>query len=392
MNSDSRPIIWHIAAWWPTPDHPGDGLFIREHIRSISNQYRHFVIYLKIEKRSLGRPRVLLSEQSGELTELIVDIKTPLRRFGFDKFLIRHSYQRAFNHLQKQYGPPALTHVHVRSHISKFAIDVLIKNDQSFVLSEHFSFYHRGIYELDAKQQKAEKAAIRYCFTHRNIKAIMPVSKELADIFTSQYGVDTDRIKVIPNIADSCFKHATHIPQDEIRIALVAAWNFPKNPFIFFNGLSLLPQDLRDKIKVDIVGHGGQLDEMKAHVTRELPDWNITLHGYKKKPEFTQILQSADFFCHPTDQENLPTVIAEALCCGAPVLSMNVNGIPEMIDDSNGILIEPKSADAMKEGLLKMIQIRHEYNRKGIADAAHLVYDKGVIGKTIDEIYKGVFA
>ena len=41
-----------------------------------------------------------------------------------------------------------------------------------------------------------------------------------------------------------------------------------------------------------------------------------------------------------SSSENAPCVIAEALCTGLPVISSNVGGIANMIDDSNGILFD----------------------------------------------------
>ena len=41
-----------------------------------------------------------------------------------------------------------------------------------------------------------------------------------------------------------------------------------------------------------------------------------------------------------SSSENAPCVIAEAHCSGLPVLSSNVGGISNMIDETNGILFE----------------------------------------------------
>lgn len=63
----------------------------------------------------------------------------------------------------------------------------------------------------------------------------------------------------------------------------------------------------------------------------------------------------ADFFIHPSHRESYPMVILENLLLGKPIISTNVGGIPEMINNGkNGILVscnEDELYEAMKEFL-----------------------------------------
>ena len=381
------PYVLHVAAWWPTAEKPGNGLFIGAHIRSIQSIKKHVVVYLKIEKGNGLFPSSEVEHIQGDLEELIIRIKTPIRRFGIDKMLVNRGYKKAVDLIRTAHGTPVLHHIHVRSHLSKFAIAQLIDLPSPMVLTEHFSFYHRGIYDLPKREQDSHRKELKAFFSDPNLKAVMPVSDELRRILIEQFSARPNEVRVIPNIADPCFQYAETPRSDKIKIALVAAWHYPKNPFIFFDALLGLGQKVKNQISIDIVGHGSQLEKMQSIVESSLAGWDITMHGYMTKPNIARIMQRADFFCHPTDQENLPTVIAESLCCGTPVLSMNVNGIPEMINSTNGHLVKAKDINDLKKGISQMMDTCREFDRIGISQAAHENYDASVVGKAIDDVY-----
>lgn len=353
---------------------------------------KHVVVYLKVTKKALAFPSIQIERNSGNLEEYLVDVYTPLRRFGLHDFFVQKAYSKAFNQMEKDIGKPSLVHIHVRSHLTKHALPTVLNWSIPIVLTEHFSFYHRGIKSLSEAAQNSEKQAIKHFLQHTNVKHIMPVSEELKSILTSKFGASIDETTVIPNIADECFKPSLFETANRIRIALVAGWHFPKNPIAFLQAIALLPIGVQNKLHIDFIGHGSQIDDVRNHISTHLPKLDITMHGYLTKPEISSYLQKSDFFCHPTDQENLPTVIAEALCCGTPVLSMNVNGIPEMVNSRNGILVDAKDVNALKEGIVQMIERSNSFDREAIALEAQKRYGKNEIGAQIQRIYQSVLS
>jgi len=45
--------------------------------------------------------------------------------------------------------------------------------------------------------------------------------------------------------------------------------------------------------------------------------------------------------------EGCPSAIIEALACGRPVVATKVGGIPELINDRNGLLVPPRDVKAL---------------------------------------------
>jgi glycosyltransferase involved in cell wall biosynthesis len=71
----------------------------------------------------------------------------------------------------------------------------------------------------------------------------------------------------------------------------------------------------------------------------------------------------------PSYEENFGNVMLEAMASGAACVGTNSGGTPEMISEGHsGILVSPKSAEALAGGLLRLIE--DEQLRKFVAGNA----------------------
>jgi glycosyltransferase involved in cell wall biosynthesis len=86
--------------------------------------------------------------------------------------------------------------------------------------------------------------------------------------------------------------------------------------------------------------------------------------------------------------ENSPCVIGEALCCGLPVIATRTGGIPELVDDSNSILITPRDEALLTIAMRHMIHDYARYSPKEIAEAARNKFSYSQIGRQLDTIYQ----
>ena len=95
----------------------------------------------------------------------------------------------------------------------------------------------------------------------------------------------------------------------------------------------------------------------------DFPAWslegrrNVTYHGPVDPADVVDILSWHDALVLPTylAREGHPGVILEAYAAGRPVISTRVGGIPELVDESTGILVEPRDVDALSAAMLSLV-------------------------------------
>lgn len=64
-----------------------------------------------------------------------------------------------------------------------------------------------------------------------------------------------------------------------------------------------------------------------------------------------------DIFVFPSYREGFPNAVLEACAMGLPVIATDINGCNEIIKDKvNGLLIKPKSEEALNEALVKLLE------------------------------------
>jgi len=58
---------------------------------------------------------------------------------------------------------------------------------------------------------------------------------------------------------------------------------------------------------------------------------------------------AADVVWHPSRADNYPMVLLEAIACGTPVIAAAVGGVPEIVNENNGILIPANDSEALAQ-------------------------------------------
>ncbi len=103
-----------------------------------------------------------------------------------------------------------------------------------------------------------------------------------------------------------------------------------------------------------------------------------------------EYLGMADALVMFSRYENLPCVILEALCSGLPVISTDVGGIREVINNENGILIASEKEDKLFDAMNNMLNNLDKYDKEKIASAAKEKFNYHAVGNQFNEAYKEV--
>lgn len=123
------------------------------------------------------------------------------------------------------------------------------------------------------------------------------------------------------------------------------------------------------KHQIIIIGDGFDFE----NIYTKLNDLNlmktVKMLGFRDNPY--PYLKKADFYIMSSRHEGFPTIIAEALILNKPIVSTDVSGIKDLLQDGKLGMITPNSEAGIYEGMKKMLtnlELADQY-RKEIASA-----------------------
>ncbi len=119
--------------------------------------------------------------------------------------------------------------------------------------------------------------------------------------------------------------------------------------------LAALPDTLRNRVKLVIIGDGEHQTLDKQAEKLGVADQVLFLGGRSDVPDF---LLAADLLLHPARKENTGTVILEALVAGLPVLVSDVCGYTKHVIKAQAgeVLKQPDDASLTAMQLAKMLE------------------------------------
>lgn len=141
-------------------------------------------------------------------------------------------------------------------------------------------------------------------------------------------------------------------------------------------------QNKYPELKVILIGNDNTNGKFFSDVNRKgLKNTYIWL-GYKEN--IYPYLKNSDIFILPSLSEGAPTSIIEAMYVGVPVISTNVGGVSELIENKvTGYLVPPNNDIALAEAidfLITNIDIRNEI----INNAKNYVYENHSINHMVE--------
>ena len=84
----------------------------------------------------------------------------------------------------------------------------------------------------------------------------------------------------------------------------------------------------------------------------------------------------ASVFALPSQSEGSPNVVLEAMSAGVPVIATAVGGVPEIMEDGvTGLIVPPRQARMMAEGLARLLRDESLRKKLGAAGRDHISRD-----------------
>lgn len=143
------------------------------------------------------------------------------------------------------------------------------------------------------------------------------------------------------------------------------------------------------KHQIIIIGDGFEFEKTLAKLNELGLQETVKMLGFRSNPY--PYLKKADFYVMSSRHEGFPTIIAETLILNKPVVSTDVSGIRDLLQDGKLGLITPNSEEGIYEGMKKFLsdkELTARYENEIAAADLPFVLQKSVahLQEIIDEL------
>jgi len=171
-------------------------------------------------------------------------------------------------------------------------------------------------------------------------------SQHSIDYLVKEFGFSPDKFVLVrPGIAPGIAR----VTDEDLLKTVASVYRLPRDYILFMGELGLhkritplikgymmLPEELRRKHKLVIVGRGEKLypRDVDVSVRRKALPEGVIIPGYIRMEDKPAVYSMAKAFVSPTLYEGFPLFMLEAMACGVPVAASNIPLLREFVGDS----------------------------------------------------------
>ncbi len=383
--------VLFLASWYPNPDNPVEGLFIRRHALAVSQYCDVSVLYIHTRG---AKDKVIVSEDEGLLEiGIFRKIGSGMRHKTCDLILAYlQGIREGLEIVEARRGRPDILHVNVIYPAGLIALLLSFLKGYPYIITEHSTGYliEDGSF---SRRSILMKAAIRWA--GNRAKRITTVSRKLRDAMVDA-GIK-NRYSIVPNviyiaspisIRRSSIDEGGDIRKRMIHISLLD--DRQKNVSGILKALKVLA-DRRDDFRLDIVGEGPDRRNLEALAADlSLLNDKVFFHGRASDEDIALFFSRCHFFIMNSNFETFSVVTAEALAEGKPVIVTKCGGPEEFVDESCGILLDPGDFEGLVGAIDFMLDNFQAYDPETIKKRARDRFDEKKIGMIFSGIYEEI--
>ena len=143
------------------------------------------------------------------------------------------------------------------------------------------------------------------------------------------------------------------------------------------------------------IGDGNLRAQLRHQIARVGLEDRFRLIGLVTPGQVGELIHTSDILLHCSLREGLPRALPQALLCGKPVISFDIDGAPEVvIEDRTGILVKPIDIEGLVKAQIKLIDdpdlrkcfgnngremCRQEFDHQRMVDKIEALYNSLVL-------------
>ena len=198
--------------------------------------------------------------------------------------------------------------------------------------------------------------------TYNNIDKVICVSKDARDNFCKKYDIPKNKTEVIYNFID-----------EDVIINKSSEFEVKNDVFTFVNVAKMRDQKRQDRLvnaavylkekgydfKIQLIGDGPNLEKIRNMVKENDVEDKVEILGLQNNPY--PYIKNADFFVLSSYMEGYGIVIKEALLLKKKIITTDVVGPREILENGKYGIIIKNSDDAVKYELEKVLKNKNNY-------------------------------
>lgn len=315
------------------------------------------VTYLSASPHKLSSFLDTLRNASSQLTRFHAGFS---RMLGEDTETIEQGLRVA---LALQHKSVDIVHAHFATKAASIALIASNLTDTAFTFTAHAKdIYHESVSQTDLKRKilAAKRVITVSDYNVRHLAHVMPAAKD-------KY----QRIYNGMNLADLVY----HAPDPSShRIVSVGRLVAKKGLHLLIDAVAALRSRF-PQLHCDIVGDGPLKEQLQQQVESLGLQNAVNFHGLLPQHRVHALVAGATLFAAPCvvsadgDRDGLPTVLAESMALGTPVVATDVTGIPELVRHARtGLIVPQNDSQALADAIASVIStpsLRDQLSRAG---------------------------
>ncbi len=140
------------------------------------------------------------------------------------------------------------------------------------------------------------------------------------------------------------------------------------------------------------VGDGDLADEIRRQIRLANLGYRFKFTGLLPPTQIPLAIHASDILVHCSLREGLARVLPQAMLCGKPVVSFDIDGAREVVNARTGRLIEPEDVDGLAAACEELIADARLRDRLGIVGRQSVIerFAPETMVDTIERVYDAV--
>ena len=220
--------------------------------------------------------------------------------------------------------------------------------------------------------------------------AVISVSQLTTDNFNQVMDLPRDKVKTIYFAPARHFRRITdmatlqaakkryELPNRFILTLTKRLGDGRKNLGQIFKSYALYHQQTDNPAKLVIGGKDCYVYKAEYSIPDDGYGADILFPDWIDQQDLPAVYSLADLYLYPSNLEAFPIPLTEAMACGTPIVTSNVNGLAEIVGEA-AVLVNPRDAEAIAGAVSRVLgddALRADLATKGLARSALFSWDR----------------